>query len=252
MNLYLHTAILLFCFCIGCVHHESSNSSAGTIWIEDGKTGSREVEDIPMPGIHETYFETLQRVSYWNVGKSGAPEERRPYLPQNLTVTQIGHWGAYDVFDITNQKERHKSIVLKDRNGKYRILYTQFSGCTADVADLPEIFEISGESILSYRTSIPGTGHFYIEYYFIYDKEKGRIFRIDTETPINETLEEVLPVGYGVWKGEGLDFKKMTFSSPVWKRGDCNANATGGKINMKLSLENGELPVVKSEYISDR
>ena len=243
--------VSLFLMCIGCVHVESNEPSDWMIWIEDGKTGGKKVENISTLGIPEEYFETLQRVCYWNVGKAGTPEERSPYLRKHLTITQLGHWGTYDVFDVTNQKARHKSIMLKDDIGKCRILYTQFSWCTADVTDLPDIVEISGQSILSYRTRIPGTGNSYIEYYFAYDKTNGCPQRIDIVTPINKELSRILPKDHGVWKGGGLDFKGMKYSRPVWKKGDGNASPTGGKVDLNLSLQNGKLLIVNSKHIPE-
>jgi hypothetical protein len=148
---------------------------------------------------------------------------------------------------VTNREIKHKGIVLKDRDGRYWILYVQFRYSTVSVDDLPAISEVSGQSVLSYRTRVPGTGNFFIELHFVYDHLLNTPMRIDTSS-IDKAIERAVPEGHWVAKGGGLDLGRMKYSSDVWKPGDGNASATGGKIDLGLSLDKGILRVREVKY----
>ena len=111
------------------------------------------------------------------------------------------------------------------------------------------IATVQGTPVLIYRTRVPGTGYFFIEYYFIYDKDKKTPVRINM-SGIYNSLSRALPKDHSVWKGGGLDFEKITFSHAVWKDGDANCCPSGGRVDLKLSLKDGKIIVVEERYTS--
>lgn len=249
--------LLLVAACLlistGCDHPRPA-AEPWTTWVSDGKSDDIVTDDLPLRDLPSGYFDALKRLTYWNVvdeaDDPGTPEQRAPYAPSHITISDIGQWGPYEVFDVTSVTAQHKGIVLRDHAGDYRILYAQFLFSTAGVEDLPTIADIQGNQVLIYRTRIPGTGSQFIELYAVIDEVSGKPRLVDL-SPMHAAIQQALPPGYGVWKGGGLDFAAMTFCDAVWKPGDANCCPTGGRIDLRLTLTKGILHVTDTTYQPD-
>ncbi|MHC4132705.1 MAG: hypothetical protein ACYSSP_04615 [Planctomycetota bacterium] len=218
-----------------------------TVWLADGKSDPKELSLIPAKSPFDNYRENMALIHPWDFGKNRDVNDYTRIKLGEPNVTYIGKWEEYDVYDLTDNENKCKQIMLKDKSGNHKIIYSQLPWCTAGVDDLPHIVTIQGISVLLYRTRVPGTGFLFIEYYFIYNKYNNRPVLIDTSA-ISESLSSLLPKGYSVWKGGGFNIEKMTFSHAVWKNGDGNCCPTGGRVDLKLSLKNGKIIVVEERY----
>lgn len=227
-----------------------------TVYIEDGKSEPRHVKLLPAASPLDNYRENLARISpefdprFDNVSEEHGgktPAQIRPLAEEFLTVKELGAWYEYDVFDVSNDDARHRSIILRDKTGNHRILYAQsgFSGVLG--APMPYFKNIQEHRVLIYRAQIRGTGNFYIEYYFLFDPESRLPTPLDFQ-PIETTLAEILPKDHAVWKGGGFDIETLTYKSSVWKKGDGNCCPTGGSVSMKLTIRDLSLVVVDAEH----
>jgi len=154
----------------------------------------------------------------------------------------VGRWGQYTVWDYTSSEQKMKHIVLEDAKGQYRTLLYQNKWCTADVTDSPEIFEVCGQSVLGYRTRIPGTGHFFIEHYWVLDEHSGYPVLVD-----DTNIRCAVPDGYEVRKGGGLDFKAMSYSTSIWGDPKSPNAPVDEYVTMRLTLKGAKLHVLSIE-----
>ncbi len=111
----------------------------------------------------------------------------------------------------------------------------------------PELFTLSGQSVLGFRAHEPGTGNFWAEHYFVYEGKLKKPVEID-QSAIRRAIDDALPNGYEVRKGGGLDFKALRYESPIWKDGDGNALSSGGRVLLELALDGSTLRVESVEY----
>ncbi len=243
--LTLSVAITL---CAGCLHGSFKAGSCGQdgwkIWVEDGKTTDPlTVNLLEAKTPLDNYEANLALIHPWDYGEHAEARE----IVHRPEVTTVGKWHEYTVYDVTDKPQEIKQIILRDPSGNHRVLYSQLSWCTASVDDIPYMVTVEDTRILAYRTRIPGTGHFYIEHYFIQDPRTGLPADLDMSS-IETTLKEILPEGHGVWKGGGLDIESLTFKHFVWKEGDGNSRPTGGKVEIKFKIEGAKLVPVQSTY----
>lgn len=218
-----------------------------TVWLADGRSDPKQLDIIPAKSPLGNYRENMALIHPWDFGKDRDVNDPTRIKLGEPNVTYIGKWEEYVVYDLTDHENVCKQIMLKDKSGNHKIIYSQLPWCTANVDDLPYIVTIQGIPVLVYRTRVSGTGHFFIEYYFIYHKKNKRPIPIDMSA-IVESLSRILPKGYSVWKGGGFNIEKMTFSHAVWKKGDGNCCPTGGRVDLKLSLKNGKIIVIEERY----
>ncbi len=235
----------------GAIEEDSIHAvqdSEWTVYIEDeeGSRARRGFAFLPARTLLENYIENIRTVCPWNVGGMQTTEEH-PLHPKNLKVEKIGQWYDYTVFDVRNPKVHHKSIILKDQERRYRILYIQFWG-SAGSPDNPSFYaKASEQTVLASVTLLPNTGHALREYYFVFDERTRLPVSLSLE-PIACKLLEILPEGHSVWKDGGFDVQKMAFSHAVWKKGDGNCCPSGGKIDLQLDLRDNKLVVIDAIY----
>jgi len=150
-----------------------------TVWLADGKNDMIQVDLSPSKTPLDNYKENMVLIHPWDFGKGHDDNDPTRTKLGTPKVTRIGTWEEYIVYDLTDRANVCKQIMLKDRYGNHRIIYSQLHWCTSGVDDLPYITCIQGISVLAYRTRVPGTGGFFREYYFIYDKKNKKPVLID-------------------------------------------------------------------------
>jgi hypothetical protein len=105
---------------------------------------------------------------------------------------------------------------------------------------------MGNEDVLAYSTTLSGTGHFTLDWYFIIENGVPRSIHYDTV--LSEELKRILPEKYGIWKGGGFNPDTLVFAHGVWKDGDGNCCPTGGSVEVVLGLEKGRFVVKSSHY----
>jgi hypothetical protein len=112
--------------------------------------------------------------------------------------------------------------------------------------DRLEVMKVGDEDLLVYSTTISGTGHFTVDYYFTMDR--GIPKSIHYQTVLGEELKKILPKGFGIRKGGGFNGDTFEFSNSVWEEENPNCCPTGGSVNVVLGLEKGRFVVNSSRY----
>ncbi len=113
----------------------------------------------------------------WDFGRAYGANDRTQIKLGTPEVIRIGEWEEYVVYDLTDHDNVCKQIMLKNKSGNHRIIYSQIPWCTAGVNVLPYIVTIQGISILVYRTRVPGNGNHFLEYYFVYDNKAMKLYK---------------------------------------------------------------------------
>lgn len=232
-----------------------------TVYIEDGESKVSSAALLHATTPLENYTENLGRIcpemmreKFESPGDGHFPRQMRalthPYEPESQTVTELGKWNAYTIYDVKNMAARHRSIVLKDETGNHRILYTQTCWASATMDSNPTLLTAGGHSILAYRAPQGGTGNFHLEYYFVFDSKIGMPVRLSLE-PIDAKLKELLPEGRAVWKGGGFDIATLRYEHSVWQKGDGNCCPSAGRVSMKLTIQDNALVVTEATYDPD-
>lgn len=68
---------------------------------------------------------------------------------------------------------------------------------------------------------------------------------------IDQIQRQLLPKDRTVWGNSGFNMEDLTYSTPVWKKTDCHACASGGYLEIKFALKNHELVVVSRSFTAD-
>ena len=184
------------------------------------------------------------------------PQDKAAARTQHKFKTElkkVGDLGGYAIYDVSYFFDDHvstgqvdwKSVLVAVSPGRYREIY-HLQPPAAQITP-SFLMKAGAEEILATRNLIPGTGNQYDEAYWWFGPD-GPV-RIDIES-ISEALSTILPAGYGVWKGGGLDMKTLTFRSAVWKPSDANCCPTGGAVTLRFRLDRGRLVVIEKNYDS--
>lgn len=233
---------------------------AWVVYVQDGQSLTRQADLLPATTPLENYRPNLLLICPDMVARNEAEEDAgdgpfpnqirtltHPFATECLTSIKLGPWYDYLVFNVENVDARHRSIVLRDRSGNHRILYTQAMHTSMNMAERPYILEVAGHQVLAYRAHPGGTGNFYVEYYFLFDPKTRLPKPLDLQ-PIEAKLAEILPAGHAVWKGGGFDIASLTYTHFVWQEGDGNCCPSGGSVSMKLAIRDLALVVVDAVY----
>lgn len=101
---------------------------------------------------------------------------------------------------------------------------------------------IDGQDLLTYSSTVSGTGHFTNDYQFVLVRGIPKL--LDYHSTLNEEIERILPAGWGVRKGGNFNFSTLTLSSGVWTEND----ASGGSVEIVLGLKDGKFFVKSSHW----
>ena len=178
----------------------------------------------------------------------GLVHREHKFKTQLLKVGDLRGLAIYDLFyyfddHIESKQIDWKSILVSVSPAQFREIY-HLQPVEALIE--PAYFLKAGaDELLATRDAIPGTGNNYYEDYWWFGPD-GPV-RIDIES-ISEVVKSLLPAGYGVWKGGGLDMKALSYRSPVWRSGDANCCPTGGTVDLKLRIDRGQLSVTARNY----
>jgi hypothetical protein len=100
-------------------------------------------------------------------------------------------------------------------------------------------------TVLAVRNRVLGAGAFYEERYWLLTP--NRPLALDL-SPVSAALKPLLPAGYGIWKGYGLNMERLCYSMPVWKPDDGNCCPTGGSVYVKFAIRGGRIAVTGRRY----
>ena len=164
---------------------------------------------------------------------------------------KVGTLQGYAIYDVFYRFDSHadtgeidwKSILVEASPGEFREIYHLQP--IAGQIQPSFILKIGLETILATRTLIPGTGNNYYEDYFWFSPSGPA--RIDIETVTRE-VQSVLPAGFGVRKGGGLDMAALSYHMPVWKETDANCCPTGGSVDVKFRLNGNRIVVTSKRF----
>jgi hypothetical protein len=166
-------------------------------------------------------------------------------------VKYIGAFGGRKVVDVLfsttgSEKPVAKLILLGDRSQFRPVVWILDD---AGVTFTPSrIIEVAGTPVLVSRHRVSGTGNFYFEDYFVFDRDKAIPINLGIDAVIAAELARTLPPGRSVWKGGGFDIDSLRYSSGVWNEHDANCCPTGGRIEMTLGIRGNTVIVRDARY----
>ena len=164
---------------------------------------------------------------------------------------KVGELHGFVIYDLFYYFDDHvqsgdidwKSILVEASSGEFREIYhLQPTQARIESAFL---FNAGDDELLGTRDSIPGTGDQYYEDYWWFNAD-GPV-RIDT-APVDQALKSILPDGFAVLKGSGLDMKALRFRNTVWQPGDANCCPSGGTVEIQFRLDRGRVIVTDKHF----
>ncbi len=166
-------------------------------------------------------------------------------------LKEVGRLKGFKIYDLYYRFDENvdgaevnwKSILVEVSPGLYREIYHLQP--TNALIKPSYIGKAGSEEVLVTHDVIPGTGNYSYEDYFWFSP--GGAARINVEE-IGAAVQALLPKGYGVWKGGGLDMQAMKYRWGVWKEGDANCCPSGGTVEVEFRLEENRIVVTKSHY----
>jgi len=110
------------------------------------------------------------------------------------------------------------------------------------------IVNVANRAVLVSRHRIDGTGNFYFEDYFIFDRQQNLPVNLAVGRATAAELSKVLPPRRSVWKGGGFDVSSLHCASGVWKDGDANRSPSGGRVNIQFGIRGNTVVVLNTRY----
>jgi hypothetical protein len=178
-----------------------------------------------------------------------AQHTKHKFKTELQKVGEVRGFAIYDLFYFFDDHVQSgdidwKSILVADSSGEFREIYHLQPPIQTKI-EPAFLFNAGGDELLGTRDSVPGTGDQYYEDYWWFDADHP--VRIDT-APVNEALKSILPDGFGVWKGGGLDMKALRFRNTVWKPDDANCCPSGGTVEIQFRLDRGRVIVTGKHF----
>ncbi len=166
-------------------------------------------------------------------------------------IETIGTFSGRDVVDILftvgDRPNPFGKMVLIGKSNSFKPVVWILDEMGVDLSR-SSITNVGTREVLFSRCRISGTGNFYLEDYLVFDEKDQIPVNLRPDAVIREALLKVLPKGSGVRKGGGFDIPSLTFVSPVWKDGDGNCCGNGGRIEIKLELNDDRLTVIHTDF----
>jgi hypothetical protein len=136
-----------------------------------------------------------------------------------------------------------KRLLVQRHGDEFCAVYQQqFPAALVQVSPA-RVETVDGQPVMITRD--PNGNREYNEAYWTFDAE-GPI-PLDLSA-IDHALKALLPSGDEVRGDYGLDVGRLCYSSVVWKKGECNACASGGSVVLKLALEHHRLVVTRKLF----
>jgi hypothetical protein len=169
--------------------------------------------------------------------------------PVRAEVHPVGRFAEFDVLDVFYVTENPPKTVAKalllGRNGRFRPLLYLFQGGTPNLT-ASQIIIVDGRQVVMNLTRESGSGHYWIEDYFIFDEPLQKVINLEVLERIDQELHRLLPPNQGVWKGGGFDVRTLTFQHSIWQNEDANCCPTGGRVTLKFRIAAGRLELESS------
>jgi hypothetical protein len=144
----------------------AESSSFWPVWVLDGKG-----ERSGLFPVQSTLLGNLQ-ANLLRLHPDLKSMSQRGKLPLfRPTMSAIGIWHGFRVYDIIDGVNGLKQIVLQAGSNRYRLLYSLWGGLIRP--EPSRIITMDGKSILSSGGKVEGNGGYYVEIQFDYDSRTG-------------------------------------------------------------------------------
>lgn len=158
---------------------------------------------------------------------------------QGFRVTQVTH-------DINDGELIMKMILVQRHSGDFCEIYHQQNDAQTVTTQPAFLVKVGTDTLLGTNDAVSGNGGWYTFEYWAFDKD-GPV-ALDVMNKIDENRQQLLPKDRTVWGNFGFSMKDLTYSTPVWKKTDCHACASGGHLEITFALKNHELAVVSRSF----
>lgn len=166
-------------FSILCICQTVAAEQGGTwtIWRSDGKGDSayayKQKPQTTVLGNYEYNVLQLHPDLAWI-----KEHEKKETFSLQPTVTLVGKWNGFEVYDVFEENYGLKQIIVKLREGEYKILYSLWPA-DAETELKPTTIESSetGQKLIT-KIRLPGKGGGFYHEEFVIDPSTKRIINL--------------------------------------------------------------------------
>ena len=204
-----------------------------------------------------TYFRDAKNLKEFDYGGDLLAD-----LPEGNTdkvsSSRLGEISGFTIYDVIHRigKEKPsvadeqssralKMILVERKAGEFCEIYHEQGEAIMLTVDSSDIVDVGPEKILATHDLLSGTGNFYNEAYWAFDKN-GPI-RLDLSL-VDETVGNLMPSGMDVKKGGGFAIRSLTYEASVYKEKDPNCCPSGGTVYITFALKNHKLVVIEKRF----
>ncbi|HEY4089277.1 MAG TPA: hypothetical protein VGM43_25280, partial [Bryobacteraceae bacterium] len=151
------------------------------------------------------------------------------------------------VFRIASKPDPVAKLVVIGYREEFRpIVWTL---ADSEVSFVPSmVVKLPNATVLVNRDRVDGTGNWFYEDYFVFDRASGLPVSLEFDTVIDSELKRILPPGTAVRMGGGFNIQSLQYKQGVWKHGDPNCCPTAGTVSIQLAIRDNAAAVGHADY----
>jgi hypothetical protein len=171
-----------------------------------------------------------------------------------VASTRVGEISGFAIYDVLHRVGKEKSsvaeseslrlmkmILVERKPEEFCEVYHEQGPIEMLELDASDIVDLGSEKVLATHDRLSGTGNFYNEAYWVFDKDGPILLDMNL---VDETAGNLTPSGMEIRKGGGFAIKSLTYESPAYKENDPNCCPSGGTVHITFALKNHKLVVV--------
>lgn len=223
-------------------------ASAWEVWIFDGKTGLVPNDTPGCETVRDAYETALPVLCPWETDPCHEDCLKLDNLEAN--TRDLGEWEGFRIAYVVDAEQQHRAILLRDSRTGWHFVFVQFRMWSeAAMKFQPEVWKVNGQSILSGRMRIDGSGGWHLELYWILDPESGEPRILDLSA-IEEAQNRVMPPDCDTrCKSGTLDLRNLSYFRPVWSPRSLGWSDPAGAITMSLAIDGTRVVVTDAQFV---
>lgn len=177
-----------------------------------------------------------------------------------VVSTRVGEISGFAIYDVIHRIGKEKASVVNEESSRlmkmilverkpedFCEIYHEQGPIGMLTVDASDIVDVGEEKVLATQDRLSGTGNFYNEAYWAFDKDGPILLDLNL---VDETAGKLTPTGMEVRKGGGFSIRSLTYESPAYKENDANCCPSGGVVHVQFGLKNHKLIVVGKRFES--
>lgn len=175
-----------------------------------------------------------------------------------IVSTRVGEISGFTIYDVIHRIGKEKASVANDQSSRlmkmilverkpdeFCEIYHEQGPVEMLTVDASDIVDVGPEKVLANQDRLSGTGSFYDEAYWAFDKDGPILLDMNL---VDETAGNLTPTGMEIRKGGGFAIRSLTYESPAYKEHDPNCCPSGGTVYVKFALKDHKLVVLEKRF----